>query len=274
MELTEHKNAELERLQQWMQAVVTDSNYLSKKTISEAEKIVAPSSALSAGQRITIYTRSYQARLIQCFQTMFPTLFHALGEDIFNHFAIDYLEHYPPTSYTLDRLADSFPKYLSETRPDAEDPQTNESETWPQFIIDLATFELTLLKIFDGVGVEDKTISIASDVLALSDKELSNASLIKVPCLCLFAFSYPVQDYWRDVREGNIPELPEPRETFLVMSRRNYRVKWYELSRLQYDFLSADGEIKIDESLDIKTTREWICDWADKGFIERIETKN
>lgn len=285
----------LDRLQQWMQAVITHPRGVRSELASEGalrsldaginlvEEIVLPSAELSGAERLAIYCRSYHARLLQCFQSMFPTLRGALGEELFNRFALDYLQQHPPSGYTLNLLADAFPQYLVETRPDADRPQ-DERERWPDFIIELASLELAFFKVYDGLGVEGRALPRVRDVLSFAAEHILQACPSPVPCLRLFAFSYPVHTYMLAARRDEKPELPAPLKSFVAMTRLNYRVRLYELSAPQYVLLEAlDGHHTIGQILkrdlsagsphqpSASTVREWLCDWADKEFFESIE---
>lgn len=278
---------ELDRLQRWMQSVITHPNGIVSGMSSEEargsmevntdmlEKIVAPSSTMSGAERLAIYFRSYHARLQLCFQSMFPCLRRALGQELFNRFVIDYLQHHPPQSYTLDHLADDFPDHLARTRPDADAP-IYERESWPDFIIELARLELAFVKVYDGSGVEGRRLPDAQDIFQIGVERLLDARIAPVCCLRLFAFRYPVHAYLVAARRGKNMEMPAPAESFVAMTRRNYRVLLHEISSAQYAFLqSLDGHRTADQALDLAARpaelTDWLCDWAAKGFFERVE---
>jgi hypothetical protein len=283
---------ELEQLQRWVQAVITHPGGLVSGIVSEAarrslavdldalEDVVAPSATLSGAERLAIYWRSYHARLLQCFQAMFPALLRALGEELFNQFALDYLQHHPSQSFTLDRLADAFPQHLAETRPDADAPP-DQRERWPDFIIELATLEWAFLKVYDGPGVEGRPLPGVRDILAMTVEQLLEMRPVRAPCLRLFAFRYPVHTYMLAVRRGEEPEWPAQADSFVAMTRRNYRVMLHELSSPQYALLQAlDGRLTVAQALDraadgnghghslVATIRDWLCDWVAKGFFD------
>ncbi len=285
---------ELERLQRWMQAVITHPGGVRMGVASvearrgiavepEAiETIVAPSATLTGAERLAVYCRSYHARLLQCFKEMFPALLRALGENLFDRFALDYLQRHPPHSYTLDHLADAFAQHLAETRPDADAP-TGERESWPDFIVELASLEWTFLKIYDGPGVEGRALPSADLFRALAPERLLELRPAPAPCLHLFAFRYPVHAYMLAARRGETPELPAPVETFVAATRINYSVTLYELSAPQYLFLHAlDGQRSFGQALGrvapdvasqppVAVIRSWLCEWAGKGFFETVE---
>ncbi|MBS1914002.1 MAG: putative DNA-binding domain-containing protein [Bacteroidetes bacterium] len=270
---------ELGRLQRWMQEAVTDRSgiaggYAAGNRPGEVERIVLPSASLTSGERLAIYTRSYHARLLQCFATIFPSLLHALGQDLFEAFALDYLHHHPPHSYTLDHLADAFPDHLAATRPEAGLPP-GRRETWPDFIIDLARLELALLHVFNGDGVEDAAPPLPCDIASVPQHLVGRLLPALAPSSRVLRFGYPVHEYLRACRRGEMPGHPAARECCVVISRRNYRVLINEVLPQRGAFLrEADGERTVEQLLlslaaqgvegveGIHMLRDVLCEWA------------
>lgn len=94
-------------VQQWFQAVVThpdgveggvaseEAQALIRLPRGEIEAVICRSRNLTAAERIGIYANAYYSRLLECVGDCFPLLRAALGEDVFNGFAFDYLQRYP-----------------------------------------------------------------------------------------------------------------------------------------------------------------------------------
>lgn len=207
---------------------------------------------------------------------MFPCLVGALGEDLFSEFALDYLGRHPSQSYTLETIADAFPQHLERTRPDA-DAAPDRRERWPDFIIDLASLELAFLKVYDGPGLEADPPD-ARALRAIDAGALLATRLAPAPCLRLFAFRYPVHEYWRAARRGDQPDLPPPRACFVAMTRRDYRVVLHEVAEAQHALLRAlDGRRSVGQALDqgarerppLAIVHDWLCEWTDMGILER-----
>ncbi len=283
---------ELIRIQGWMQTVITHPSGIRAGIASEAarqdfdtafediEKIVSRSKALTGAERLMIYSRSYHARLLECFRAEFPCVLHALGNELFTDFAIEYLKCYPPRSYTLHDLAKNFPQFLAETRPDASAPLA-ERETWPDFIIDLAILERAFIEVFDGPGSEGQLLARAGQITALDDERFTQLRLAAVPCLRLLAFRYPVLAYFNEVREKKEPDMPAPSDTFLAVNRMNYRIHFSTLTSEQYRVLasivsglpvaealtSASEVTGYDHNWLAARMRTWLRDWVDGGFF-------
>lgn len=204
----------------------------------EAEQVVTRSKALTAIERLSIYSYAYSARLVECLREEFPVLRHALGDETFDCFAIDYLRRYPSRSYTLTQLGSRFPSYLAETRPEHDLGDTLPAD-WPDFLIDLATLELTFSEVFDGPGVEGERLLDAEQLSQTPPQRLWEARLVGVSCLRLLRLRYRVHRYLSAVRRGEEPLPPDAADTWLAVTRRQYVVRHYELSRPAYELLRS-----------------------------------
>jgi hypothetical protein len=289
---------DLAQIQRWMQAALVHPVGVEEGMRSpearqhidigpaEVHKVLTRSRALSAIERLGIYGSAYYARLLECLREEFPVLKHALGEEVFDAFAVDYLQQYPSRSYTLCDLGKQFPRYLAETRPEAEGGEG--STDWPDFLIDLATLEQTFNEVFDGPGVEGQRLLDTEQLAAVPAERFLEARLVPVCCLRLLALRYPVHAYLTSVRKEKEAEPSEPAETFLAVTRRDYVVTHYELSRPAYELLSglASGETvgqAIERAVEAAGSdlerlaanlRTWFHDWAAEGFFLRIEVAN
>lgn len=286
---------ELKTIEQWMQAVITHPAGIPGGVASEEarrnidvspeliEQVVTRSKSLTATRRLAIYSHAYFARLQECLRAEFPILWHALGDKLFNLFTFDYLQHYPSRSYTLNRLGENFPSHLARTRPDAAAP-SDARESWPDFIIELATLELAFLEVYDGPGIEGQLLPDVHIIRAIPAEHILALRPMPASCLRLFAFRYPVSAYFLAVRRKENPQLPAPDASFVAMTRRNYRVVLHELTSSQHMFLKAlNGQHTVGEALNLQTlsagftaklsenVQGWVCDCVRFGFFASVE---
>ena len=296
MNRTMNPRRPLEGIQRWMQTTITHPDGIvagmnspsAREEIGlgadEAEKVVTRSKALTAAERLSIYSSAYYGRLLECMREEFPVLKHALGEEVFDAFAVGYLRQYPSRSYTLFQLGANFPRFLDETRPGPEGEESPAAE-WSDFFIDLAKLERNFNEVFDGPGVEAGRLLDADQVRSISPARLLEASLVGAPCLRLLRLRYPVHHYFVAVRRQEEPEPPAAAETFLAVTRRSYVVRHHELSRTAYELLRAllAGESvgqalrqavegtgpDIDHLPDILAA--WFHDWAAEGFFRGVK---
>jgi Putative DNA-binding domain len=286
----------LGHIQRWMQAVLMHPEGIAEGIDSadarqhidvgrdEAEKVVTRSRALTALERLGIYGYAYYARLLECLREEFPVLMHALTPEVFDAFAVGYLQAYPSRSYTLLQLGSNFPRYLAETRPE-EGGGDGLPADWPDFLIDLATLELTFNEVFDGPGVEGERLLDAGQLLAIPAERLPEARLVGVSCLRLLPLRYPVHRYFTAVRRHEDPMPPEAADTYLAVTRRRYVVRHYELSPPAYQLLrgllagksvgEAIGQAARAAGPDLErfaaNLRTWFRDWAAEGFFRALE---
>ncbi|HEV3256728.1 MAG TPA: DNA-binding domain-containing protein [Gemmataceae bacterium] len=287
---------DLDAIQGWMQAAIMHPVSVAEGIASaearrhidvgpdEAETVVTRSRALTALERLAIYGYAYYARLLECVRDEFPVLMHALGQEVFDAFAVGYLQNYPSRSYTLVQLGANFPRYLAETRPEGGGGEGLPAD-WPDFLIDLATLELTFNQVFDGPGVEGEHLLDADRLRAIAPERLLEARFVSVPCLRLLALRYPVHKYFTAVRRHEDPDPPGPAETYLAVTRRRYVVRHFELSRQAYQLLHAllagesvgqaiSGAVEAaGPDLDRLPNNlgTWFHDWAAEGFFRAVE---
>jgi len=260
----------LDRLQRWMQSVISfpfgvkagvDSDEARQEidvASDQVESVILPSVRRTSLQRLEVYGNAYYARLLECLRDVFPTLLAAVGEEAFDELTFGYLQACPPRSYTLDRLGDRFADFLEESRPDRDcrerppwrsgTPQRafpTESHLpelepdWPDFLIELARLDWTIGEVFDGPGIEQQPTLTAEQLLAISPERWAEARLVPAPCLRVLSFRFPINDYFTAVRAGTEPEIPDPADSYLALTRREWIVRRLELSAWQYALLEA-----------------------------------
>ncbi len=277
---------DLAATQRWIQDVITDPDGVpaaldrvggATGTLT-AERVVHGSASLAAGERLALYGRTYQRRLVGCLRDGYPALRHALGEELFDDFAVDYLRAQPPRSYTLASLGAGWPEHLEATRPDGDLP-AHERELWPDFLVDLASLERTFCEVYDGPGIEGLEIATAADVPdnAMPDAIWSQASVTPVGCLRLVRARFAVGDYLVAVRRGEDPPLPGPARCLLAVSRRDYVVTIAQLDAAAHALLSqlcAGARIgAAATSAGVTPEYAWrlVRAWVDRGLVGSID---
>ncbi|MBI1371698.1 MAG: hypothetical protein GC159_02915 [Phycisphaera sp.] len=302
---------DLNAVQRWFQAVIThpagvdsgvesdDAQRVIRMKRDELEQIVTRSEKLTAAERLGVYANAYYARLLECLGESFPMLRRAIGRDAFDGFAFEYLQHHPSQSYTLDRLADAFPRFLAETRPDLDDAGRAPDEPgFADFLIELATLELTIAEVFDGPGVEGRAVLDAAAVRAIPTERWPDARLITSPCLRLLRFRHLVNAWYTDARaacdDGRgddhdaadaTPEPPTVADEYVAIARRDYVVRRLTLIAPQHallDTLQRGGTVgdAIAAAVDAtdmpdsdlaKSLQHWFAEWAEAQLFERVE---
>ncbi|MBI1367101.1 MAG: hypothetical protein GC162_00455 [Planctomycetes bacterium] len=301
---TKHEPRDLDVVQQWFEYVITHpmgpdeailgdpAQRLIRMNRGEMESVIGRSKNLTAERRITIYANAYYARLLECLGESFPVLKRTVGEEAFNDFAFDYLQHYPSRSYTLNKLGDHFADFLHESRCEAEGTPESESAEpgFADLLIDLTRLEWTIEQVFDGPGIEHLRTLTAHDLAVISRERFAACRLVPAACLRLMRFSYPVNAYYtavrRAVQEEHVGVPAEPGVEFAAITRQDYIVRRFVLTAPQYRLLTclcdgqtvghaleAAGEIYPGDDEQFATDlHRWFDQWTAAQFFLRIQT--
>ena len=294
------KVRQLNVVQQWFQAVITHPDGVgpgieaqeAQEFIpierTELEQVVRRSHRLSADQRLAVYANAFYARLVECLGECFPVFRKAMGEEVFNGFAFEYLQRYPSTSYSLDHLGRNFGRFLDETRPRSKTSSDAFDADWADFLIDLATLEWTVAEVFDGPGAEHSRPLGPDDLRNVPVEQFSQARLTTVVCFRLLKLRYPVNAYYTAVRgakdSAEIP-IPERLPEHAAITRRQYVVRRYVLTATQYTLLeklqagetvseaiaaAAEGS-RLDDDRLSTDLHSWFRTWISEGFFQSIQ---
>ncbi len=236
----------LSTLQRWMQAVIQHpggvgvgvNDALAQGAISvgadRLPEVIVPSTKQTSAQRLQIYADAYFARLLEVLANEFPALKQSVGDELFAGFALGYLHAHPSTTYTLGNLGARFPEYLAATRP----PRENAVPDWSDFLIDCCRLERLYAEVFDGPGPERTTLSLAHAVASFTAETFTSARLQLAPWVHLIALQFPVHEFITAVRRGESPRFPDEAATWLVVSRRDYRVRRVPVSAAEFALLT------------------------------------
>lgn len=262
--------ARLAELQTWMLEMVAAREAAQALPIDR----VLPSSNQSAAERLAIYRHGYLARLLACLRESFPVLAAALGKEAFDSFADEYVQRFPPNSYTLNDLADNFADHLAATRPgDVPFPG------WPDFLIELARLEHAIEQTFDGPGLEGMPPLQVSDLASQSPDALQTLRLEPAPCLRLLDIRFPLDDYYTAVKRGESPAWPQPTDSYLAITRCDYVVRRVPLEPAEFRLLAGlvsgqtlGDSLRNSGEISPAQLAEWFAAWGRLRFFCRAET--
>jgi len=270
----------LEAVQRWMQAVIVhpgdvDEAIASPEASAEVDpkrlaELVKPSHSLTPAERVDIYHGMYMLRMVEALESDYPAIRHFLGEEGFEQLAADYVQAYPSRSYTLNRLGDHVPQFFLDhpDRPDAA------------FLHDLARAELAITQVFDA---EETPVLTEAAAKAVPEAAWASARLRPVAALRIVATRHPVMPFLEAYKHDRPAPRPRRRASWLVAYRRDYSVLRLELSRHEYDLLSALvggaplGEAIARAALELRASRReatvfrWFRTWIAEGMFAAIE---
>ncbi len=278
----------LNTIQRWLQAVITHpegvragvdsptARDLVQVTQADVERIILPSREMTSLDRLQIYGRAYFGRLLECLAAQFPAVQHVVGEDAFNGLAFGYLVDHPSKSYSLSTLGNSFDQYLTVTRPPRSDEADSDQPDFADFLIELARLERVYAEVFDGPGPERLPTLNVSELAGLSPQQFANSRMGFHSCVRLLELRFPVHEYATSIRRGLEPTPPVSRPIYLVVTRRDYIVRRFEVTKPQFRLLTslmnsetvgaALIQVLTEPTADVATLQtdlqSWFRDWS------------
>jgi hypothetical protein len=265
-----HAN-DLRNLQQWFAGIVEHprtadvalrsraANQLIPRADVTAGRVIAPNPRMDAAAMLQVYNGAYLSRLVEVLQGDFGALQHVLGEHGFHQLIARYLASFPSRHPNLNQLGRNLPAFV---RRQKQLPQR-------AFATELATLERACAVAFDAPEFEP----LAADALAAVPQERwPGARFTPNPSLQLFAFRFPVDQFYQPWKEDRPEAVPAARRSWLAGYRTQHRVWRQRLTRSAHAVLKAlvDGR-PLGEALGRAANGEpvakWFQDFAADGFF-------
>lgn len=270
---------ELPRLQRWMQEVIVHPGSVEEAIASDRatheiagdrlQEVVLPSLSMTSAERIGVYHGMYLMRMREALEADYPVIRYHLGDHQFIHLVREYVQRYPSTSYTLNRLGDNLPQFFLD-RPE-----------WPQALVlhDLSRLELAMTEVFDE---QESPVLGTDEIEAVPPENWEAARLRPIAAFRLLAFKHAVIPHLVAYHEDRPSPSPRRRATWVALYRRDYSVRRLELSRAEHDLLRGvvDGA-PLGEALMAAASSSprqqakifrWFRTWISEGLFTAIES--
>ncbi|MCJ7755270.1 MAG: DNA-binding domain-containing protein, partial [Thermoanaerobaculales bacterium] len=209
-------------------------------------------------------------RMEEALETDYPVIRYHIGDHQFSHLVRTYVERYPSTSYTLNRLGDHLPQFFLD-RPE-----------WPQagFLHDLARLELGLTEVFDE---SETPVLGAAELESVAPESWEHARLQPIAALRVLDFKYSVSPHLTAFHDDRPTPSPRRRASWVAIYRRDYSVLRLELSRAEHDLLrdlvggAPLGDALATAAAAQKSARQqqkifqWFRTWISEGLFSDIE---
>jgi len=208
-------------LKDWQQLFYSELHERNKRRTKDfiSEKLhqnINASEDFSKDIRMRVYSYAFWARQVDSLLEDFPTLEKILGKKAFKDILRDYIAAHPSTTYTLAELGRELPVFLK-------------SESMPEWLVELATFEWNLFEI----GYYP-----LQPAPTLEDIEVGSFTLKET--VRVFRFNYPMIDIYQD----EIEKASQPEAVVIV---KNEHTEYFQLSLPAALILES---LLVDESLD------------------------
>jgi hypothetical protein len=203
--------------QEWFFAVITTPELEPAPVdASSAGRLVASSSTLSSLDRLEIYRRSYQARLVECLADDYPVLQETLGEETFESLCRAYITKHPSTGPNLN----GFGRHMADFCRGQPLPD-------PHFSADLASLEWAVVLAIHAPTAPPLT---SEELGRVSIESWAETRLVPNPSLGIHAFGYPVNAYLTARQRGEAVAPPAARKSSVAVYRTERTVWRLELT--------------------------------------------
>jgi hypothetical protein len=212
--------------QRWFLAVITtpESEAPPIDEVS-ARRLATAGERLSALERLEIYRRGYQLRLIECLADDYPALAATLSEADFAALCRSYVARYPSSAPSLNL----FGQHMAEHCRHSSLPSA-------AFLADLAVLEWAVVLSIHAPTAPTLT---PDDLSQIPFERWPEARLIPNPSLEILSFAYPVNAYFQAYMRGGPLKIPTARPTSLAVYRTSRSVWRLELSEPMVRLFSA-----------------------------------
>jgi hypothetical protein len=272
----------LATFQSWMQAVLVHPGGAGAGLFApEARRLVAPEEAsgvvreresLGAAERLQIYASMYPLRMRDALRADFPALAALLGERLFGKLVDDYVLVHPSRSFTLARLGDRLPEFVSGWG----------SPRRRALLADVATLEKAAAEVFDG---DEPTPMDPSVLRELPVPDWARATLVTASTFRLARVRPGAVDVLDAFLEGRpLPGLTGRGRVEVAFYRRDFVVLRRTLGPFDGGLLAA---LAAGETLGaaFETAAKtfpggfpsgeilsgWFAEWTSLGFFSGIE---
>jgi len=253
-----------------LQTPLDDSQTLMQEAILKGAKLdSSPDAWIRAKEKfapkdqLAVYVNAYRFRLYDVTAEDYPVLKHALGDDNFDKLIKDFVNATHSGHFNVARYAAHLPDFLSN------------HELASDFAVALATFENAIVQLSDP---KETTPLTPEHLAGVTPEMLMKKMLYPRKALQLFAFDYPINRYYREVKDERSPTLPANEKSFVVVFRHEDVVWRMDLEAMEHILLSdlfagkTIGEALggLDESAATKLS-EYFSRWISNGMLAHYE---
>jgi hypothetical protein len=212
---------------------------------------------LDARQRLDVYRRGYEARLVECLADDYPVLQMALGPEAFEALCRVYVERYPSEAPNLN----GYGRHMA--------------EVCEGFAADLATLEWAIVEVIHQPAGAPLTME---DLAGIPMDAWATARLLPSRALRLLALAYPANDYFQAVRDGHAPPLPGPLPSATVVYRSGPTVWRMGLTPPMHRVLAAliggqplEAALSLAEDESPERLTAWFREWVSSGLFVGVD---
>jgi hypothetical protein len=225
--------------------------------LDEADRRLTAGPKLGPRERLDVYRRGYDARLVECLADDYPVLQRTLGEEPFATLCRAYVARYPSEAPNLN----AYGRHMA--------------ESCQGFAADLAKLEWAIVEVIHEAASAPLTME---HLAAVPMEGWATARLVASRALRLLTLDYPANDYFQAALDGQIPPPPGPDPSATAVYRSAHAVWRMGLTPPMHrvlaalvggDLLEAALALAGDEAPERVTA--WFREWVSSGLFVGVE---
>ncbi len=221
-------------------------------------------------EQLGVYINGYRFRLYNLTKAEYPVLGYYLGEENFDALLRDFVNVEQSQHFNIGRYTSLLLNFLPRHR------------TYSVFAQEIALLEDAISQLAD---TQETTALTPAHLEGMTPETLMETILYPRAALKLFAFTYPVNDYYRAVKEESEPLSPSPQKTFVAVFRHEDVVWRMDLGEAEYALLeklfsglSIGNALETLQQQNIFSEEElsanlstWFSRWMRNGLLRADE---
>lgn len=240
------------------QAQTTMQNAILQGVDNNADVWIRSKENFVPAAQLAVYINAYRYRLYDVTVEDYPVLKNYLGDNAFDQLVKDFVNTAHSAHFNVGRYAAQLPNFVE-----------------AGFAREIAILENAIAQLTDPA---ETTALEAKHLEGLTPEALIEMQLYPREALQLFAFEYPVNEYYRLAMEEKKPATPAPEKTFIAVFRHDDVVWRMDIDASEYELLSAlfagatvgEALSKFDDSIETKLS-EYFSRWIRNGLLRKHE---
>jgi hypothetical protein len=239
---------------------------------SQPDAWIRTKEEFAAKDQLAVYVNAYRYRLYDVTAEDYPVLKHYLGDATFDALIRDFVNSTQSAHFNIGRYAAMLPEFLAR------------HASGDAIACELAQLENAVSQLVEP----QETAPLTPEHLAgMTPERLTESVLYPRIALQLFAFAYPVNDYYIAVKDEKSPLAPEPRQTFVAVFRHEDTVWRMALGAQEYALLmklfsgmpigealsSLQNELGLPEEELGAQLSGWFSRWIRNGLLRYNESR-
>jgi len=242
--------------QEWFARAV-----MTGERLDEAPERLTAGPKLGARERLDVYVRGYEARLVECLADDYPVLKHAMGEEAFDALCGRYVARFPSEAPNLNAYGRRMAALCD--------------EEGRAFEADLARLEWSIVEVVHAPLDTPLSMERLAEMPA---EAWPAARLTAARALRIVQTRFPVNDYFQAFRDGRDPARPEPAAAATAVYRGSWTVWRMGLTPPMLAILTAlvAGE-PLEQALGHagdappEQVMAWFREWVSSGLFVGID---